>query len=269
MISVAATGRRAAGGPVIAAAAHVGLTARAFVYLVIGWLALQIALGHTTQQANQRGAVATLARHRGGSLALWLLGFGLAAYALWRFSEAAFGTASDGKKTGARIQSLARGIVYAGFAVITFRFVTGTPGQAQDQQQESATARLIKHGPGRVLVVVVGLVVIVVGVGMIIEGARKKFERQLQMHRLTGVTRTVVVRLGVIGNIARGAVFTVAGILVLEAAVTRQPSKSAGLDGALRTLADRPYGPWLLGTAAAGLLAFGLYGLAAARWAKT
>ena len=44
---------------------------------------------------------------------------------------------------------------------------------------------------------------------------------------------------------------------------------STGLDGALRTLADRPYGPWLLGALALGLIAFGLYGLAVARWAKT
>ena len=52
-------------------------------------------------------------------------------------------------------------------------------------------------------------------------------------------------------------------------AVTFDPAKSTGLDGALRTLANRAYGPWLLGALALGLIAFGIYGLAAARWAKT
>ncbi len=56
---------------------------------------------------------------------------------------------------------------------------------------------------------------------------------------------------------------------MLDAAITFDPAKSTGLDGALRTLANRAYGPWLLGALALGLIAFGIYGLAAARWAKT
>ncbi|MDP9093156.1 MAG: DUF1206 domain-containing protein [Actinomycetota bacterium] len=269
MTTTALRARRVARGPVIATAARVGLAARAIIYLIIAWLAVQIARGHTTQQANQKGAVAALAGHRGGTFALWVLGIGLAGYALWRLSEAAVGTAADGRKIGPRIQSLARGIVYAGFAVVALSFVAGTRGQGQDQQQESATARLIKHLPGRIAVAVIGTVVIVVGVGMIVEGARRKFERQLRMDQLTGLARSVVVRLGIVGNIARGAVFALAGAFTIDAAVTRQPSKSTGLDGALRTLSNRPYGPWLLTGVALGLFAFGLYGLAVARWAKT
>jgi hypothetical protein len=253
----------------MAVAARIGLAARAFIYLIIAWLAVQIALGHTTQQANQKGAVAALAGHPGGTFALWILGIGLGAYALWRLSEAALGTAADGRRVGPRIQSLVRGIVYAVFAVIALSFVAGTRGQGQDQQQESGTARLIRHTPGRILVAVIGAVVIAVGLGMIVEGARKKFSRQLRMDQLTGPARTVVLRLGMVGNIARGAVFALAGVFTIDAAVTRQPNKSTGLDGALRTLANRPYGPWLLAAVAAGLFAFGLYGLAAARWAKT
>jgi Domain of Unknown Function (DUF1206) len=57
--------------------------------------------------------------------------------------------------------------------------------------------------------------------------------------------------------------------LVVQAAVTFNAAKSTGLDGALRTLADRPYRPWLLGALALGLIAFGLFGFGAARWAKT
>lgn len=260
--------RHAAHGPLIASAAHVGLAARGFIYLLIGWLAIQIARGETRQQANQKGAIATVAQHSGGSVALYILGFGLAAYALWRFVEAAVGTAAQGRKTSARVQSLARGLIYAAFAVVAFQFAAGSPGSGQDQQQESMTARLVKHTPGRVLVAAVGLIVIAVGVGMVVSGVRRSFERELRMEAMTHATRTVVVRLGVIGNIARGAVFTLAGALVVDAALTRRPNKSTGLDGALRTLADRPYGPVLLGVAAAGLIAFGLYGLAAARWAR-
>jgi len=268
MTSLTLRARPAVHGTLIASAAHIGLAARGFVYLLIGWLAVEIARGHTRQQANQKGAIATIAGHRGGSAALYVLGFGLAAYALWRLVEALFGTAAQGRKTGARAQSLARGLIYAGFAVVAFRFAAGSPGAGQDQEQESMTARLVKHTSGRVLVAAVGLIVIAVGAGMVITGARRSFERELRTESMRRSTRAVVMRLGMIGNIARGGVFALAGALVVDAALTRRPSKSTGLDGALRTLANRPYGPVLLGVAAAGLIAFGLYGLAAARWAR-
>lgn len=68
--------------------------------------------------------------------------------------------------------------------------------------------------------------------------------------------------------VRRGIVFAIAGALVVDAAATYDASKSTGLDGALRTLADRPYGPVLLGLLAAGLITFGVFGFAAARWSK-
>jgi hypothetical protein len=253
----------------MASVARFGLAARAFVYIVTGWLAVQIARGHTRQEANQRGAVAEIAGHPYGTAVLWLLGLGFAAYALWRLSEATYGTATDGKKTGPRVKSLARGTVYGAFAVMTFAFIAGDAGQSQTQEQVSWTARLMKHESGRWLVGVVGIVVVLVGIGMIVDGLRKRFLKELRMRELTGPTRRVVVRLGLIGNIARGIVFAVAGILVINAAVTFDARKSTGLDGALRTLANREYGPWLLGALAVGLIAFGLYGFAAARWART
>jgi hypothetical protein len=269
MSKLESSARQASNSPAMAAIARFGLAVRGFIYLVIGWIALQIALGHRTQEANQRGALAEVAHQPFGKVLLWVLGFGFAAYALWRLSEAAFGTAVAGRKAGPRIQSLVRGIVYASFAVTTFTFIAGTSHQTQARQQETTTAKVMKHTAGRWLVGLIGVIVVVVGVALIIEGLRKKFAKELQLHELSGTTRTVVLRLGMIGTTARGVVFAVAGFLVVEAVVRYQPSKSTGLDGALRTLAKQSYGPWLLGALAVGLLAFGLYGLASARYAKT
>lgn len=249
--------------------ARLGLIARAVVYLLIGWLAVQIALGHRSHEANQRGAIAEIAQQKFGMVLLWLLGLGLAAYALWRWNEAAFGTAAQGRETGPRLRSLVRGSVYAAFAVMTFSFIAGTSRQSQSHQQVTTTARVMRHDGGRWLVGLVGLIVVVVGLMLIVEGARKKFTKQLRMSELTGGKRKGVVGIGMIGNVARGIVFALAGVLVIDAAVTYDPDKSTGLDGALRTLADRSYGPWILGILAAGLIVFGLYGLAEARWAKT
>jgi uncharacterized protein DUF1206 len=70
-------------------------------------------------------------------------------------------------------------------------------------------------------------------------------------------------------TVARRIVFTIAGGLVVEAALTFNPRKSTGLDGALQPLAQNSVGPWLLGAFAWGFIAFGLYGIAEARWVKT
>ena len=261
--------RRVARGSATAAAAHIGWAARAFVYLVIAWLALQIARGHSSQQANQKGAVATIAQHHGGTALLVVLAIGLACYALWRLSEAAFGTATDGKKAGPRLKSLVRGLIYAASAVSTFLFVAGSHRTGQDQQQATTTARIMRHSYGRVAIAIAGIVVVVIGIAMVISALRKKFTKQLRMQDMSPRTRTTVTRLGVVGNAARGVVFAAAGSLVIDAAVRFQPSKSAGLDGALRTLANQPFGPVIVGLCAAGLCAFALYGLAAARWVRT
>jgi hypothetical protein len=50
--------------------------------------------------------------------------------------------------------------------------------------------------------------------------------------------------------------------------VRYEPQKARGLDGALKTLRDQPYGPYLLGAVALGLVAFGLYGLAEAKYRR-
>lgn len=269
MTQVAAPARRAANGQVMSGFARFGLAARGFSYLVIGWLAIEIARGHSRQQANQKGAIADLAGHSYGLVLLWLLGLGFAAYAIWRLSEAAFGVTGEEGKVGPRLQSAGRGIAYGVLCATTFAFIAGRRGQGQAQQQATLTGRLMEHTGGRWLVALAGLAIVAVGVALIVEGLRRKFTKKLRMSELRGATRKAVVTLGMVGTIARGAVFAIMGGLVVDAAITVNPRKSTGLDGALRTLAHQAYGPWLLGIFALGLVAFGVFGFACARWAKT
>jgi hypothetical protein len=255
--------------PVLHIAARVGLVARGLVYLLLGWLAIRIASGSSSQQANQKGALATVASQSGGKVLLAGLAVGFGAYALWRLSEAAFGTSAEGNGVGARLKSLLRGLVYVGTCIVAIRFLAGSPGNSQDEQQADLTARLMQHTGGRWLVAIIGLVVLVVGIGMAVSGFKRKFTQELQIGRMQPSTRKAVIAVGVFGNIARGLVVALVGVLILAAAITSDPKKSTGLDGALRTLAHQTLGPLLLGLIALGLAAFGVYGLAAAKWAKT
>jgi hypothetical protein len=86
------------------------------------------------------------------------------------------------------------------------------------------------------------------------------------MLSLPGGSRDWAVPLGRAGFAARGIVFLLVGGFLGAAAWHSRSSDVRGLGGALETLQSQPYGWFLLGATAAGLLAFGLFGLVQARY---
>jgi Domain of Unknown Function (DUF1206) len=260
--------RSASNSPAAHALARAGLTARGVIYILIGWLAILLAVGKSSQQANQQGALQLVAKQPFGLGLLWLLGIGFAAYALWRLSEAAFGVTVDGKGAGPRLKSLIRAIIYASFAATTFSVIQGTNTKSQAGKESDLTATVMRHAWGQWLVGIVGVVIAIVGLVLISEGWRRKFEKYLRMGEMSSKTRRIVVRLGMVGSIARGVVLAVVGVLVVDAAVTYQPSKAGGLSTALSTLRKQPFGEFILIVVAIGLIIFGIYGLCEARWRK-
>jgi hypothetical protein len=263
------TGNPATRQELLNPAARLGLTARAFVYLLIGLLAILVATGRSTAETDQWGAMQQLNHRTFGHVVLWVVAVGLAAYALWRFSEAAFGAAGDGHKTSARLKSFARGCIYSVLAANGFQIAAGGGSTSQSGRQQTMAAKVMLHSGGRLAVGVVGAVIVVAGLVLVYEGLSRRFEKYLAMSSMSPPTRRAVEVLGVVGTAARGAVFALAGAFLIQAATDYKPAKAAGLDGALRSLRDRQAGPWLLGAAAVGLIAFGLYGFAEARWRHT
>ncbi|HEY2508664.1 MAG TPA: DUF1206 domain-containing protein [Streptosporangiaceae bacterium] len=253
--------------PAAHALARAGLIARGVIYILLGWVAILVALGHSSREADQQGALQLLAGKPYGSVSLWLLGIGFAAYALWRLSEAAFGVAGDGKRTGPRLRSLGRAVIYAGLAYLTFQVISGKQS-SQSGQQQDITARVMQHSGGQWLVGIAGLIVAAIGLVLVTEGIRRKFMKYLQTSRMSPKTRRVVRLLGTIGTIARGVVVTLVGIGVIDAAVSYNSAKSGGIDKALLSLRNAPAGPFLLALVAIGLIIFGIYGLCEARWRR-
>ena len=260
---------REAGNETLHWSARMGLSARAFIYLLIGFLAVLVATGRSAKETDQWGAFQQLNRGTFGHILLWILAIGLAGYSLWRFSEAALGAAGEGRKAGPRVKSFFRCCIYGFFAASAFQVALGDRSTSQAQRQQTLTAKIMQHPGGRWAVGFVGAIVVVVGLTLVYEGLTRKFEKYLRTSDMSHATRRIVTALGTFGTTARGAVFALAGVFVIQAATEYKPSKAAGLDGALRSLRDTPAGPWLLVVAAVGLIAFGIYGLAEARWRVT
>jgi hypothetical protein len=73
---------------------------------------------------------------------------------------------------------------------------------------------------------------------------------------------------GRLGYAARGAVFGVIGVFLIQAALQTDPDAARGLGGALGTLARQPFGPYILGTVAVGLAAYGVFMFVTARYRR-
>ena len=247
-------------------AARLGLTARGVVYLLMGLLAVLVARGAVVQ-VDQKGALAQVVAHPYGGLLVAAMAAGFVGYALWRLSEAAFGVSGEGRRVGPRVQSLVRSLVYVGLAVSAVAVLQGSR-TSQSSQQQSLTARAMEQPGGRWLVAAIGLVILGVGLALVVEGVRLRFMRYFPVGALSPRVRHAVRVLGAVGTVARGLVFALTGALVVAAAWTYDPAKASGLDGALKTLRDQPFGPLLLTAAGAGLVAFGLYGLAEAKYRR-
>lgn len=258
--------RDGADSPPLGWAARLGLAARGVVYLLMGLLAVLVARGAAVQ-VDQKGALAQVVARPYGELVVAAMAAGFAGYALWRLSEAAFGVSGEGRRVGPRVQSLVRGLVYVGLALSAVAVLQGSR-TSQSSQQQSLTARAMEQPGGRWLVAAIGVVILGVGLALVAEGVRLRFMRYFPVGALSPRVRHAVRVLGAVGTVARGLVFALTGGLVVAAAWTYDPAKASGLDGALKTLRDQPFGPLLLTAAGAGLVAFGLYGLTEARYRR-
>ena len=118
----------------------------------------------------------------------------------------------DGNGAAARLKSLGRAAIYAGFAYLTLKVISGTQG-SQSRQQQDVTAKVMQHPGGRWLVGIVGLIIVLIGLVLISEGIRRKFMKYLRTSQLSPTTKRVVTWLGVIGTVARGVVFGLVAVV--------------------------------------------------------
>src|SRR5690242_14907014 len=186
--NVKRSARQASRSPAAHFLARAGLTARGVIYILVGGVAVLVALGRSSREADQQGALHLLAGKSYGMVSLWLLAIGFAGYALWRLSEAAFGVTGEPPGAGPRLKSLARAVLYAGFAYLTFSVISGTR-HSQTRQQQDMTATAMQHTAGRWLVGIVGLIIVIVGLVLVSEGVRSKFMKYLRTGQMSPRTR--------------------------------------------------------------------------------
>ncbi|WP_307813844.1 DUF1206 domain-containing protein [Streptomyces sp. N35] len=260
--------RRSAEDQTLSAAGRAGFAARGVVYVLIGALAVQMALGGGGKSADRQGALSKIAEQPFGKFMLWALVVGFGSMALWRASRAVLTRGPD-RKTPSRLLDGGRALFYGFICWATATYAAGGgQGAGGNKQSKDWTATVLKMAYGQVLVAAGGCLLIGIGVVLAGRAALRKFLKQLDTAAMSPRTRQIVTGLGVAGGVARGSVFVAAGIFILIAAVRFDADEAKGVDATLRSFTQTPAGPWLLVAVAIGLILFGAFSFASARWRR-
>jgi hypothetical protein len=249
--------------------ARAGYPVSGLLHLLIAYLIVRIALGFGGE-ADQTGALETLARSGGGALPLWIVAGGLIALALWRFAESVLGLhpAESAKAhhrdspIGDRLKAFGLGLIYCAVAFTAIQFALDV-AQWGKTTTAGLSARLMQSGGGKTVLVIVGFVIAAIGAYYVHKGATRKF-----LDDLTVPGGRFITTLGVCGHVAEGLVLFAVGLSVIVATYVSDPSKATGLDAALKSLGQTQFGTVTLIAAATGFAAYGLYSIALARYSR-
>ena len=254
---------KASDHPALEAAARVGYATSGLLHLLIGWITLQVAFGGSGKNADQSGALASLAGNGAGKAALWVGVVGFLGLAIWQVVDALVGHPGDDKDAwGGRAKAAAR------------RWSTspwpGRPSSSRAASPATAAARASTSPPScwtsRAVAPSwssIGLAVIGVGLYHVYKGGRRSSSRTSRTTPAPGPP-------GPAGSATspRAWPWSSSGSCSPPPGSTSRPQEASGLDGALKSLRDEPFGTVLLVVMAAGFAAFGLYSFSRAKHAK-
>lgn len=248
--------------------ARLGYAARGIIYLVIGLLAVLMAVGYGGKMTDQQGAISMIGAQPAGLILLGLVLIGLVCYSLWGLIRAIFNPfhqGHDAKGIALRIGYLASATAYGLLVLPTYALISGgaQPAEsgAQQGQIQQYTDQILVVPFGQLLVGIIGIILILVGFMQIFQGFSPGFERRIHLTKLNPVQLKRVRFLGRLGTIARGIIFALIGVFIVMAAYTANSQQIKGFDSTLTYILQQPYGGFLMAVIALGLISLGLYSL--------
>ena len=238
-------------------ATRIGFAARGLMYVLIGWLALRFG-----RSEDPAGVIDWLAGHS-GRLILAAMAAGFLAYGAWRLLDAWSDPerrGSDAKGIALRLAGACSGLVHLALGAAAGLRAAGGRSSAGGSQQEDAAAAALDLPGGWMVLILVAAALAVAAAAQLAKAWKLDFVRRLAV---TASNRRWIGWLGRLGLAARGGVFAAAALLFWHAAMKERAQEAGGLADALRSL------PNSLETAiAAGLILFGLFSLAEARYRR-
>lgn len=265
--------------PVVQAARHPwfeklarwGIVARGVVYFVVGLLAVQAAIGVGGKTTDTQGALTEIVTQPFGKILLGIVAIGLIGYAVWQIVQTILDPERRGqdrkKRIMPRIGFAASGVVYAGLATTAIKLILlGSNSAGNGHATQGWTAKFLAEPFGQWLVGLAGAITIGVGFAFLYQAYKAKFRRNFNLEQMSQTERKWAIGLGQFGTAARGIVLAIIGFFLIQAAIHANANEAKGFGDALATLAQPPFGSWLLGIVAVGLIAYSIYSFIEARY---
>lgn len=243
--------------PIVENGARLGYAVNGLLHLLLGSIALRLAMGTRSQTADQSGALSTLAGSTLGWVALVVAVIGYALLAVWQLTELVLR-----HDLGHRVKSLGKAIVYAAIGFSALAILRGSRSSSSAQSVDF-TASVMDKPAGRLLVGAIGLGILGIAGYHVYKGWTKRFLSDLDEH-----PGDWAVHAGRAGYVTKGIALALVALLFLGAALHQNPNEARGLDGALLALLGAPFGRVALALVALGLGAYGVYSFARARHAR-
>lgn len=261
--------------PLLENLTRIGYGARGLIYGTIGILAIKVALGASGSLSDPQGAIAAIGQQLVGRILLGIVLIGLVGYTLWGLIRAFFDPLHKGRDFKGVLERIGFFISAAAYAILilpTYNFIFNMSNAAQNGAQgldlKNIISTIFLIPFGKWIVGFIGVIVIGVSSYQVYNGVRHNFDQQIKPYALTSKQIKIVKIIGRFGSLARAVVAALIGIFLLFAAYHANSAEVKGIDGALLILLHQPYGSWLLGLVAIGLIAFGCYSLLSGFWFK-
>lgn len=246
----------------IATIARIGYVAKGLVYFMVGLLTFQTTLGMGGETSDATNALQEFIYQPFGTVLLFGIMIGLVAHATWRILQAVIDPENRGDGAQIiffRLIDFLVGCLYLSMSYAAWQIIQGLNAQSGNENTEVWVGKILELPYGQWLVMFCAVVIFVGGLYQFYSAYSANFDDSFDFGEMNRKETKTLRWLGRIGISAWGVVYCMVAYLFYNASVTFNADEAGGLDQALQTLREQPFGAWTLGITAVGLIIYGLY----------
>ncbi|MHA7059982.1 DUF1206 domain-containing protein [Aquimarina sp. M1] len=244
--------------------ARVGYGAKGVVYAITGILAFMTAFNLGGQKAGKLQVIQFLEEQSFGKIILAILGIGLICYAIWRCMQSISdpeGIGSDGKGIVKRISFFISGAVYLALGIYSIIEIFKESSNGGNSSSLGGFATFV--------FITIGIALAIKSIYQFIKAIKGDFLKKFKISEISNVARKKFLkRIGYAGLISRGIVVGIIAYFFIKGGINASSSSEEmkGTSEAFSFIQQNTSGPWIFGLIALGLICYGIYMFAMAKY---
>jgi len=248
--------------------ARAGYVSKGVVYALTGFLAFGAASGLGGGSEGKLGVLKFLQDQSFGNILLGILGLGLLCYSFWRFYQSTVdpeNIGDDEKGTGKRVGFFISGLIYLGLAIYSFYLIfnNGSSGGSSGAKSGLVPTEYLSY-----IFYAVAAGMAIKSIFQFVKAYKGDFLKKFRISEISDTKKVKTIKwFGYAGLISRGVVVGIIAYFFFRAADTASTQNIKGTSEAFDFLRNSS-GPWLVGLVAVGLICYGAYMFAMAKYRR-